>query len=403
MLTLLHTADWHLGKRLYGQSLEDEQHLFLEWILKYISNEQVDVLLVSGDVFDLANPPATTVSRFYQFLADLSATNCRTIFTGGNHDHPEVINAAIPLLEERGIHLIGCMPDTPADCLIPLNDTWLVAAVPYLRDRDIRKAIAGQSYSDRIEQVRNGIRDTYAHIAETSRSIYPNHKIIAMGHLFTSGVSLSESEREIQVGNLGQFDAADFPKQFEYVALGHIHKPQQVDAKGNVVYSGSPYPLSFSEQDPKRILKLSLSKDAHAIESIPVPLFRPLLRYKGTLSEVQEQWRSASPHEAPLNPWAEIVIEEAKVDPLRIRETEDWVREQNADEKIATTILQSRVQFKEQLTQIHAEHHLTARPELQPESIFSKILETLPYSEEETAELRETFGELLDHHSTEDL
>jgi DNA repair protein SbcD/Mre11 len=399
MLTLLHTADWHLGKRLYGQPMEEEQNMFLEWILAYIQSEKIDVLLVSGDVFDLANPPAPVISRFYRFLADLTCTNCRAIFTGGNHDHPEVINAASPLLANQGIHLVGNMPENYSDCLIPLNEQWIVAAVPFLRDRDIRNAIAGQSYSDRIAQVRAGIKEAYLNVAKSSTNRFPNHKIIAMGHLFTAGVSLSESEREIQVGNLGQFDAADFPKTFEYVALGHIHKPQQVDAEGKVIYSGSPYPLSFSEQDPKRVIKLELIDATYSKTSVSVPLFRPLLRFKGTLEEIKEQWNASSIESSPLKPRAEIVVEEEHINPLRIRQTEDWVREQNSDENSIATILQSRVQFTGQKNQVHAEHLLTARPELQPESIFSKILEGLSVQSEEAAQLKETFGELLETYN----
>lgn len=105
-MKILHTADWHLGKKLYKQDLQEEQKLFLEWLLEHIEQEKIDILLVAGDIFDLANPPTEARALYYWFLSKL-ANKCQIVITGGNHDSAQMLDAPKELLDLLSIKVIG--------------------------------------------------------------------------------------------------------------------------------------------------------------------------------------------------------------------------------------------------------------------------------------------------------
>ena len=148
-----HTADWHLGKTLNDQSRDEEHELFLNWLLKIIDEHAVDVLVVAGDVFDSANPPQLAQSRYYDFVSQLHKdTNCSLIVTAGNHDSPLQLEAPRQVLQALDTHVVGFLPEDPASRLIvlpsPDNPRLVIAAIPFLRDRDLRKGYAGQNEKD---------------------------------------------------------------------------------------------------------------------------------------------------------------------------------------------------------------------------------------------------------------
>src|SRR5690606_1356935 len=166
------------------------------------------------------------------------------------------------------------------------NPEVVIAALPFLRDADLRRADDRENYEDRLEALKRGIQNTFFEASEICASRFPGVPAVAMGHLFTAGIETSESEREIQIGNLAAFEASRFGNYFSYIALGHIHKPQRVSAAVPAFYSGSPLPLSFSERkDEKRVLFLDTEKGWEP-QSIPVPAFRSLLKLSGDLQEL---------------------------------------------------------------------------------------------------------------------
>ena len=197
---------------------------------------------------------------YYQFLTSLIGSSCRqVIITGGNHDYISTLEAPADVLSALNIQVIGGAKETISDELIEVSINnelqCVVAAVPFLRDKDIREINASESYEEAKDAVNNGIVKHYQQLAEEAGKY--TCPLIAMGHLYVQGASQSESERDIHIGNLAGLRVDSFPDKFDYVALGHIHRPQKF--KDTIRYSGSPLPLSFSERkDNKQVIVLSV-------------------------------------------------------------------------------------------------------------------------------------------------
>jgi exonuclease SbcD len=239
-LRILHTADWHLGKSLFDRDRYDEFEAFLDWLLQAIIEHSVDAVLIAGDIFDTTAPTNRAQTLYYDFLSRLSKTNCRhVVVTAGNHDSPSFLDAPKAILKSFHIHVVGELPEDIADEVLLLNDPQgnpelIVCAVPYLRDRDIRKSEPGESLESKEEKLREGIERHYGEVARIAQQINAGLSrpvpIVAMGHLFTAGGQTVEGDgvRNLYVGNLAHIDSNIFHECFEYVALGHLHVPQKV-------------------------------------------------------------------------------------------------------------------------------------------------------------------------------
>lgn len=315
-MKILHTADWHLGKRLYKYDLRDDHERFLDWLIEVIEERNIDVLLISGDVFDTTNPNDGSMSLYYKFLTRMLPLACKIIVTGGNHDSPTKLNAPRELLRHLNIHVVGCTTHNCQEEVIHFtheSTDLLIAAVPYLRDADLRQSITGQTYEERIEAVRMGIRNHYERIIDHCHEHFRHVPVLGMGHLYVNGATISESEREIHaVGGQAAFSTDNFPAGFNYVALGHIHVPQTIGSSDNIRYSGSPIPLSFSERNnPHQLLELAFENgELSSIESIPVPRFRKLWHVTGSLDQVRDLLEQFEPNDSQLPTLAEILVDE---------------------------------------------------------------------------------------------
>lgn len=396
-MKILHTADWHLGKQLHKYSLEEEQSLFLNWLVALIKEREIDVLLVSGDVFDTANPSNQALAQYYGFLKQLVGTGCHVVVTGGNHDSPGVLNAPRELLRFLDIKVIGNAQDPIEEELVHLvlpKGEVVIAAVPYLRDADLRKSVVGEGYDDRLLALRQGIRGHYEQLAQMCVERYPAQCSIAMGHLYVNGASVSESERDIHViGGEAAFSAEYFPAGFDYIALGHIHKPQRIANSDVIRYSGSPIPLSFSERDDRKyVLELTLNDNKiQTIEPISVPLFRELRCFTGNLEEV-EAALNAYEVTTPLPPYVEIHVTEPFADPQKEVYFGYLIRE---FETAPFKIIKPRLSFTNR-TQGADELYLTGTSiqDLTPKEVFQKRLTAENLDEETQQLLAEAFDEL---------
>ncbi|MBL9179628.1 MAG: exonuclease SbcCD subunit D C-terminal domain-containing protein [Verrucomicrobiaceae bacterium] len=260
-MRILHTADWHLGARLVERDRLPEHAAFLDWLIDTLRSEKIDALLVSGDVFDAANPPQDAIALYFDFLkrlADLKTV--QAVITGGNHDSASHLNAPRELLKRFDVHVFGHAGENN---VADLGGT-VVAAVPFLRERDLRQAAAGETITAVHEQVRAAIRAHYAAQLAACREIAEGRPVIAMGHLTVLGTTTSDSERDIHIGNLGAV-GADIFTGFDYTALGHLHRPQKVASIETIRYSGSPIPLSFSEAADKKSVVVIDTQDLLAI------------------------------------------------------------------------------------------------------------------------------------------
>ena len=256
MLRVLHTSDWHLGHTLHEFSRAHEHAQFLDWLLDCIVGRDIDALLVAGDVFDTANPPAEAQQAFYRFLAQARARrpSLDVVVIGGNHDSAARLDAPAPILRSLGVRVVGGLPQRQGvidldRVLIPLKDrdgaiaAW-VAAVPFLRPADL------PAVEDGDDPLIEGVRRIYGQVFEGARARREGHQaLIAMGHCYMTGTKLSElSERKILGGNQHALPVDLFPDDVAYVALGHLHLAQRVGGLEHVRYSGSPIPLSLDEE-----------------------------------------------------------------------------------------------------------------------------------------------------------
>lgn len=268
-LRILHTSDWHLGHHLHDREREWEHARFLEWLLATLEEERVDAMIVAGDVFDIAHPGAETARVWYRFLAELAVRlpKLDLVVVAGNHDSATRIEAPKRLIEGLGpLHVIGGLPrdaDGAVDmtaCVVPLHNpegkvmAWC-AALPYLRPLDLPAAADLRERLERedVNPLLDGTRAVYADaLAALKDKRQAGQALIATGHLFLTGSSLSEdSERMIQRGNQESLPADIFGPDLTYVALGHLHKAQQVDGQQRLRYCGSPIPLSLAERTYK--------------------------------------------------------------------------------------------------------------------------------------------------------
>jgi exonuclease SbcD len=396
-MRFLHTSDWHLGMRLYGMDRKEEHAHFLKWLLSQIDTLNIDVLLVTGDIFDTSNPPQDALQMYYHFLSEVSKikTCSAVVIIGGNHDSANVLNAPKDLLKSLNIHVIGCSTGNIQDEIIPIGngDTpdAIVCAVPFLRDKDLRYFVAGESTEEKEQRLQEAItahyNNLYEYIKNTSQG---SPVLIATGHLFAVGSTTSDSEKMIHVGNLGQVDAHHFPEPFQYIALGHIHRPQKIGNKTHIRYSGSPIPLSFTEaEDSKQVVIIDVEPDTEAeLTFVSVPQYRKLLRIKGTLNEVKQTLAELTHEKNELTLWVEVTVVLSKQELQISKDLKELVNNKNIH------ILAVKVEklYNSQTLEKHTEININLS-DLTFHQVFARRCAHL--SAEKQEELRITFDEVL--------
>ncbi|HBV20209.1 MAG TPA: exonuclease SbcCD subunit D C-terminal domain-containing protein [Nitrosomonas sp.] len=341
-MKILHTSDWHIGRTLYGRKRYAEFETFLSWLVEIIQREEVDVLLVAGDVFDTTTPSNASQALYYRFLCRIAASCCRhVVVVAGNHDSPSFLNAPRELLKALDVHVVGSVPERLNDEVLVLKNEngtpeLIVCAVPYLRDRDIRLVEAGESIEDKERKLIEGIRNHYSEVVAIAvqkrdelmkqqrklvRLAKQTIPIVAMGHLFAAGGQTVEGDgvRELYVGSLAHVSAGIFPDSLDYLALGHLHVPQKVGGSEVRRYSGSPLPMGFGEARQQKsvvIVEFVDHKDhgTQSIEShqakitlVPVPVFQLLERVKGDWKAISSRILELSATESDV--WLEVIFE----------------------------------------------------------------------------------------------
>jgi len=318
-MKILHTADWHLGKKLEQHERTEEHQEFLNWLIEKLNAESIDVLIVAGDIFDTGTPSNSALEQYYRFLRQVKNTCCNdVIIIGGNHDSISTLNAPKELLKYFNVHIVGGVPDEFTEQIIPIKGKGgkvelIVCAVPFLRDRDIRLSVSGETGAERESRIKKGINDHYNRFVEHITTYKVDSiPVIATGHLFAAGSSTSpDSEKEIHVGNLGQVSGDQFPQEFDYIALGHIHRPQLVNKLAHIRYSGSPIALSFSENDHnKQVIILEFEAgELISLQEHIVPCTRKLIRIKGALESVKSQVILIEDQQLKYPAWVEVQVE----------------------------------------------------------------------------------------------
>src|SRR5690554_2517854 len=288
-MKILHTADWHIGQLFHEYDRSYEHQQFLDWLLPTLQTEQIDVLLISGDVFDISNPAAASIKMFYTFLKRATKENpgLQIVIIAGNHDSASRLEAPKPLLESSNVHIIGLVEKDAQGhidyekLLVPLYDASkeikvFCLAVPFLRLGDY--PVIPNSPNPYTEGVTALYREAFEYAQMRKQD---GQTIIAMGHLHTQHAEITDldkTERAI-MGGVECIAATAFHPDIKYVALGHIHKAQRIGGKEHIRYSGSPLPMSFSEIDYRhQVIVLDLDKEIVNLKLVETPLSVPLQR-----------------------------------------------------------------------------------------------------------------------------
>ncbi len=326
-MKLLHTADWHLGQTFHGQERHVEHQAFLDWLLETLAQRHSDALLIAGDIFDVVNPSLRAQRQLYDFIvsAHQRLPRLRIVLIAGNHDSGARIELPGPLLERLRTHALGRVVwlDAGQDeaarldaerLLIPLEAAdgqvaaWCLA-LPFLRPAEVTGGAHGDDYVSGVERVHRELIES----AEARRR--PGQALVAMSHAHIQGASVSaDSERPIVIGGEESLPSTLFPASLAYVALGHLHRPQQV-GEARIRYSGSPLPMDFSEVDyPHQVVEVTLDGEALAgCEAIRVPRAVALLRVgPAPLDAVLAELAALDDDtEAPRErwPWLEVRVE----------------------------------------------------------------------------------------------
>ena len=399
-MKILHTSDWHLGRTLYGRKRYAEFEAFLNWLQTILDQNQVDVLLVAGDVFDTSAPSHRAQELYYRFLCRVAGSCCRhVVVIAGNHDSPSFLNAPKELLKALAVHVIGHATENLQEELLLLHNAQgqpelLVCAVPYLRDRDLRVVEAGESVADKERKLLEAIQQHYAELSalatQMRTAVGRPIPIVALGHLFAAGGQTVDGDgvRELYVGSLAHVHARIFPAALDYVALGHLHVPQKVNAQDNIRYSGSPIPMGFGEAKQSKSVCLVefLPEQPLAITLLNVPVFQTLERVQGNWAQIAATLANLAANNSTA--WLEIVYSgEELISDLR-------ERLEQAISGTAMEILRvknNRI-IERVLQQQHAQESLD---DLNVQEVFQRCLLAHAVTEEQQSELLRAYQETL--------
>ncbi|MGE5469961.1 MAG: exonuclease subunit SbcD [Bacteroidota bacterium] len=322
-MRLLHTSDWHLGQHFMGKSRQAEHQALIAWLLAEVEVQAVDAVLVAGDIFDTGTPPSYARELYSQLVVGLHAAGVGLLLLGGNHDSVATLDESRELLARLGATVVSAAAGAAPLVVLPQRDGapgCIVAAIPFIRPRDVLQSQAGQSAEDKQLSLQAAIQQHYAaaFVAAVARQRELQSKLgrrlplIATGHLTTVGASTSEAVREIYVGALEAFPTSAFPPA-DYIALGHIHQPQKVGGLEHIRYSGSPLPLGFDEaRQQKEMLLVDVDADGlQAVTPLPVPRFQALVAISGNLATLAGAIGAAAAEGSRERPaWLEVTVAE---------------------------------------------------------------------------------------------
>ncbi|NOU68082.1 exonuclease subunit SbcD [Paenibacillus sp. LMG 31461] len=281
-MRILHTADWHFGRALEGRSRMEEQIAFMDELVRIVEDQAIDLVLIAGDIYDSVNPPAAAEQLFYEGIARLADGGKRHVaIISGNHDHPDRLAASGPLAATQGITLIGLpIPEIQSIGIARTGELARLIALPYPSESRLKELLSEvaeeevlrSKYSERVGTL----------IRKQAASFEASTVNLIMSHLYVLGGHETDSERPIQVGGAYTVDTTALTAGAQYVALGHLHRPQNVKAASPIRYSGSPLAYSFSEAGQAKsvtILDLAPGQVAEP-EEIFLTSGRPLVSWK---------------------------------------------------------------------------------------------------------------------------
>ncbi len=332
-MRIIHTSDWHLGQHFYGKSRAREHQQFLNWLVEQSQSQQIDAIVVAGDIFDTGTPPSYAREMYFDFIAKLHQVQCQLVVLAGNHDSVAMLSESQNLLQQLSTQVISAVSEDIDQQVFVLKSLKtqqqaVICAIPFIRPRDIVKSYAGQSADEKQRSLQQAISAHYQHLFEHAQVLSNANlidgkrlPIIATGHLTTIGATTSDSVRDIYIGTLEAFPASEFPNA-DYIALGHIHRPQKVTKSDHIRYCGSPIALSFDEaKTQKNIVIVEFENGEFSnVELSNIPCVQPLAMVKTNLESLSDDIAAVvndnQALEEPANTkekiWLDIEIESAE-------------------------------------------------------------------------------------------
>lgn len=404
-MRILHTSDWHLGQHFIGKTRLAEHQAFLDWLLLQVREQQADAVVVAGDIFDTGTPPSYARELYHLFVSRIHDTGATLVVLGGNHDSVATLGESRVVLRKLGTEVVPAAGGTDDEQVLVLNDRQgrpgaILCAIPFIRARDVILSEAGQSAEDKRRSLEQAIRghyhDLYNKAVARREGLGLPLPIVATGHLTTVGASTSESVREIYVGTLEAFPTDAFPPA-DYIALGHIHRPQRVGGREHIRYCGSPLPLSFDEvQQGKEVLLVELDDSGlRAVTPLPVPRTQHLASVRGSLADLPALLAAAAAPGTPAQPvWIEVVVQH-----------DDYLsdlqpRVQAMTEGLAVELLRIRRQRGDAVAGLQATAQETL-DELNPHDVFARRLQAETLDEPVRAAIEARYRRILNELAEE--
>nr|MBQ6242781.1 exonuclease SbcCD subunit D [Lachnospiraceae bacterium] len=280
-MKFIHLSDLHLGKRPDGFSLQEDQQYILDRILEIAAEEKPDAVFIAGDVYDKALPPAEAVELLDDFLVRLTRLGGKTFVISGNHDSPERLAFGSRLMQEGGLYIAPVYDGNVEP--VPVRDAWgevLVYMLPFVKPAAVRHRFPDEN----IETWTDAVRTAVAHMPAGDGA-----RQIILSHQFITGAERSDSEI-VPVGGLDNVDASAYDG-FDYVALGHLHRPQMIGSSGRIRYAGTPLKYSFSEVNDRKSVTVGEMDGTGAVSLREIPLvpLRDLKEIRGRYDDLMRK------------------------------------------------------------------------------------------------------------------
>ena len=273
-MIFLHTSDWHLGATEGERELREDQYFFIDEICRIIEERQVDAVLLAGDVYDRSVGSASAIRLYNYAMERICRDLKKTVLTiAGNHDSADRLSSCGSLLEKAGLYISGA---AEREARVVAFDDAEVFLLPWVTEEKVRSLYPEERISD--------LTGAYQVLTDHMRERFsPDKKHIVVSHAFITNAETSTSDRAAELGFATQVSASVFDG-FDYVALGHIHKPQNVN--GHIRYSGTPMPYSFGKEESQEKSVTLLDTETMTQEIVPLPLLHQRRTLTGTYEEL---------------------------------------------------------------------------------------------------------------------
>ncbi|TNF00721.1 MAG: exonuclease SbcCD subunit D [Deltaproteobacteria bacterium] len=384
-LKIIHTGDWHLGKKLFKTSRLPEQELFLTELKTIILNKDIDALLIAGDIFDTPYPPSDAIKLLIEFLYDVTTTSkCHIYFISGNHDSGRFLETVAPFYREKNIHVVGDIRSrSPEKFCFEISNGIQTASLfmlPFFRSFDLI-TLGKENYPEletlRDESISEYLLMVLKRLFDNFSSSHLGPKILMTHHLF-AGYEASESEQGVGLSGLDQIPLSILTEFFDYVALGHLHKKQTLsEDKPKIIYPGSPIPFRFSETTQKYLSFIEINNDRLSQEFIELSTYRKLHRIRCKHDELDGKLEELIKNDDDISSLSSLLEVNVKLDEP-FPGLADIIRDKLTDSNIELVSFNSFVENAKAEQSSQSDYHLLTTEDLFKQFYSQKFSKECP-------------------------